>query len=461
MIRRKIPWTRQPQSPVKVDRGNPDNDGLTYFVSPYTGGFSIDPAFVVSASSAVSRVITPYGVATNHPVTPTNPTLSVDTGAIAVWQPNYTVAIAVVCTAGNVPNTNGILTSALNYFGLYFTSGTDRTIRLKQWNGSATSTGYTLPSDGSLVVLTLIIITGASRLYANGVLVYTSADSNTWSVGGLYIGHIAGTFDSCNPVKILWTAAWSKILPLSKILDNASNKAWIAFAPQTRNIFVSVAGGGVSAALTGQAITVAQGTASPTVSTTLTGQQTDISQGTASPTVSTAITGQSITAAQGSVAPTVSTAITGQAVSIAQGTVTKSVGGATAALTGQAISIAQGAVASVVRVALTGQAISIAQGTVAVAAATYGDVYNAAGYFTTGGTVTISLYNPITGAAISLSSNACPEIGTTGVYIWDTTKLTAQPSGYQEYAYKMSNGTTFSGGVMIMAITAQAIATAV
>jgi len=177
--------------------------------------------------------------------------------------------------------------------------------------------------------------------------------------------------------------------------------------------------------------------------------------------VSAALTGQAITVAQGTVLPDVSTVLTGQAITVAQGTATESVGGTTAALTGQAITIAQGTVASVVSVALTGQAISVAQGTVAVAAATYGDVYNAAGYFTTGGTVTISLYDPITGAAISLSSNACPEIGTTGVYIWDTTKLTAQPSGYQEYAYKMSNGTTFSGGMITMAITAQAIATAV
>jgi hypothetical protein len=99
----------------------------------------------------------------------------------------------------------------------------------------------------------------------------------------------------------------------------------------------------------------------------------------------------------------------------------------------------------------------------AVVAATgaLGDIYNAVGYFATGGTVTISLYDPITGTAISLGSSACPEIGTTGVYIWNSTKLSAQPTGYQEYAYKMSNGTTFSGGVMIMAITAQAIATAV
>jgi|SRR3990172_540636 len=89
--------------------------------------------------------------------------------------------------------------------------------------------------------------------------------------------------------------------------------------------------------------------------------------------------------------------------------------------------------------------------------AAYGGIYNAVGYFTTGGTVTISLYDPINGDVVSLSSNACPEIGTTGLYVWDTTKLTTQPSGYQEYAYKMTNGTAFSGGILNMFDSADSV----
>jgi len=90
----------------------------------------------------------------------------------------------------------------------------------------------------------------------------------------------------------------------------------------------------------------------------------------------------------------------------------------------------------------------------------YGGAYNAVSYFTTGGTVTIGLYDPITGASVSLISNACLEIDVTGLYIWDSTNLTTQPSGYQEYVWKMTNGSTYNGGILIMGLTAAQIATA-
>lgn len=109
-----------------------------------------------------------------------------------------------------------------------------------------------------------------------------------------------------------------------------------------------------------------------------------------------------------------------------------------------------------------GQATEIDQTfTITPLAGTFGDTYNAVAYFSTSGTVTISLYDPITGTAISLSSNACSEINATGLYIWGSTKLTTQPSGYQEYAWKMTNGTTYAGGILIMGLTATDIAAAV
>jgi len=83
-------------------------------------------------------------------------------------------------------------------------------------------------------------------------------------------------------------------------------------------------------------------------------------------------------------------------------------------------------------------------------AVTYGDIYNAAEAFPTSSTVTIELFDPITGDAISLDDNACPEISVTGLYIWDTTKLTTQPSGYQEYVWKMTDSITVKGGIINM-----------
>ena len=72
-----------------------------------------------------------------------------------------------------------------------------------------------------------------------------------------------------------------------------------------------------------------------------------------------------------------------------------------------------------------------------------GGVINAVGYFPTGSTVTIELYDPPTGQTIALDDNTCEEIGITGVFVWDTSKLTTQPTGYQEYAWRMTDGTNF------------------
>lgn len=85
--------------------------------------------------------------------------------------------------------------------------------------------------------------------------------------------------------------------------------------------------------------------------------------------VTAALTGQGITVAQGSLSAAVESALTGQAIAIAQGTVTVE-SGVTAALTGQAVTVAQGSVLSDVSASLTGQSITVAQGVVSIFAET-------------------------------------------------------------------------------------------
>lgn len=80
----------------------------------------------------------------------------------------------------------------------------------------------------------------------------------------------------------------------------------------------------------------------------------------------------------------------------------------------------------------------------------YGGVYNAAGYFPSGSVVTIILYDPITGNVISLNNNSCVELGMTGLYVWDTSKLTTQPDGYKEYVWIMTDGITNAEGIINM-----------
>ena len=88
-----------------------------------------------------------------------------------------------------------------------------------------------------------------------------------------------------------------------------------------------------------------------------------------------------------------------------------------------------------------------------------GGTFNASAYFAVGQSVTIELYFPTSGSLVPLSDNVCTPVGVTGMYVWDSSKLSSQPSGYQEYIWKMTDGTNFEGGVMtVNALDTTAIA---
>jgi hypothetical protein len=83
-----------------------------------------------------------------------------------------------------------------------------------------------------------------------------------------------------------------------------------------------------------------------------------------------------------------------------------------------------------------------ASGSATTAASDRRGIYSALGQFPTGSSVTITLYDPITLAPISLTDNVCEEIGTTGCYVWHSGKLTTQPVGYKEYVWVMTDTLT-------------------
>jgi len=92
----------------------------------------------------------------------------------------------------------------------------------------------------------------------------------------------------------------------------------------------------------------------------------------------------------------------------------------------------------------------------------YGGTFNASEYFASGqNDVVIALYDPITGSAVALDSSSCIEIGSTGLYIWDAANITTAPTGYQEYAYTMTDGVTTSGGMIRMGDNATVIRDAI
>lgn len=100
-------------------------------------------------------------------------------------------------------------------------------------------------------------------------------------------------------------------------------------------------------------------------------------------------------------------------------------------------------------------------GTIILPDAVYGGIYNASETFPIGATVTIALFDPITAASISLSSAVCEEMPTGGatnnLFIWDTSKLSTQPTEYQEYGWTMTDGTTEKGGMIRMGDPARLI----
>jgi len=77
-----------------------------------------------------------------------------------------------------------------------------------------------------------------------------------------------------------------------------------------------------------------------------------------------------------------------------------------------------------------------------------GDIYNAAAAFPTGSTVTIVLYDPILLTAIPVDNDSCLEVESTGTYVWNSSKLTVEPTDYQEYIWSMTDGITFEDGVI-------------
>ena len=80
-----------------------------------------------------------------------------------------------------------------------------------------------------------------------------------------------------------------------------------------------------------------------------------------------------------------------------------------------------------------------------------GGKHNAAGFFPTGqADVVVTLYDPLVASAtpVSLTSNVCVEVGGTGLYLWDMTKITTTPQPYKEYGYVMTDGATKVGGII-------------
>ena len=72
------------------------------------------------------------------------------------------------------------------------------------------------------------------------------------------------------------------------------------------------------------------------------------------------------------------------------------------------------------------------------------------GKFDTGDTVTIALYDLSDDSTVTLTSSSCAEIGTTGIFKWNSSSITTQPTSFVEYLWVMDNGVTKQYGKIVL-----------
>ncbi|MCA9392420.1 hypothetical protein KC614_04460 [candidate division WWE3 bacterium] len=72
------------------------------------------------------------------------------------------------------------------------------------------------------------------------------------------------------------------------------------------------------------------------------------------------------------------------------------------------------------------------------------------GVFDTGSTVTISLTDLSDDSNVALDSNVCSEIGSRGLFRWNTSNITTAPTGFVEYLWEMTDGVLLSRGVITL-----------
>jgi hypothetical protein len=381
MIFRKVPYTSQPQTPTKL---NPDRaKGVTYFFPLNGSPIELVTGAMLTYGSGKSTAVDSRGLSLQGSGAAACASIPLQLSAytkasVSFWL--YWPAFAnddkfamEYGTTNNIVGSGFVIdpNSGGSSSGLFMT-GVGGTV-----NSNAVS--FTRPSVGwHHYLFNFDRTTGTSKstaVWVDGVSQTTAAVGSPGDVTDAF-GNSTLYLLSRNNTSLYGDGRLQNLtirggyLSTQRDVDLEYRDPWGIFAPQTRNIFVSVAAGDVSAALTGQSTTVSFGTVSAAITAPLTGQSVSVELGTMTAVVggvSLELTGQSVSISLGSVLSDITAPLTGQSVTAEQGTVTASVGGVEAALTGQSLSIALGSVLSAVTAPLTGQSLTIAQGTVSVA----------------------------------------------------------------------------------------------
>lgn len=81
--------------------------------------------------------------------------------------------------------------------------------------------------------------------------------------------------------------------------------------------------------------------------------------------------------------------------------------------------------------------------------------------FDTGSTVTLTLYKLSDSSSVTLTSGSMTEIGSTGVFKWNSSDITTQPTSYTEYLWIATDGTLNQYGKVVLGGYPDTIATTV
>lgn len=455
-------FTSQPQYPAPLDKANPL---YPYILFAWSAGRGLQdgrhPEQLGSYVGTVNRTVALNGRA----VIPADNTSYVQFGDIADYNQRGNITVVARIRSGGTTVQQGLVTKcetsggANTPFGFFTEAG--GSLSLNRANGAVS--GFRVWSSAAIITAgnnyvlaasSVADISVAPTFYINGVKdtgaptsLYSGAGTGaaTGNTTSLKIGNrtdlASQSFHDIHDVVI-----FSEVLSDATIrrLNRELDSIWLA---QPRRLWAIPAAGG-TAALTGQALTSAQGTLAPATSKSITGQSLTGAQGTLAPTTSKTLTGQSLTSAQGTLAPSTSVALTGQSLTSAQGTI--SVSGSsdvTLALSGQALTSAQGTLGLTKSgsVALSGQQATTAQGTLAPATAV---AVSGQSLTSSQGTLAPATSVALSGQALtgyqgSLSPSAAgqsitiqltgqtltPAQGSLSLdqYLWDTTQGRAQP----------------------------------
>lgn len=260
MIKRSIPWTSQPQDAPDIDKNNSLSGGLVF---SWLAASGISPEQVrgvlPTSESGITRapnrggigasVAAPGGI--NYALVPF---IGID---------KYTIAAVAAPPAAAAR-------SHLYFSGTETGSFPQYTLAVNSSNTGANASGkFALLEydavwkvqaesivgmvDGGLHTFTAVRDGTTVRLYRDGIDVTgtlgTISGTHSTTTGNVSVGGNVGMTTRGGSFPILSVQAWSRALSVQSAVSHGINP-WQIFAPQQRNIYVSVAGGQVDYSLT-------------------------------------------------------------------------------------------------------------------------------------------------------------------------------------------------------------------